>query len=107
MAVYYPPNKDFKVYDMFVIAYESKDAKPQIYGYQLKLRNKYAKKGISFENDQCCKRFWIRGKAPTIARGSDGDAMWHEATDSEIDNVFGASGVNWTPKAWARLTCKE
>ena len=108
VAVYYPPNLSFKVYDMFVIAYKSKDDEPQIYGYQLKLGKEDAKKGISLENDQCCKRFWIRGKAPkTVMKGSDGDAIWHKATDSEIENLFGVSGVNWTPKVWAKLTGKK
>ena len=106
VAVYYPPNPKFKVYDMFVIVYESKDDTPQIYGYQLRLgRNQSEKQEAITAKDQCCKRFWIRGEAPKpVMDTSDGKAIWHKATDSEINNCFGASGVNWTPEAWARLT---
>ncbi len=107
MAVYYPSNKDFKHYDLIVMAYKNKDDHPQIYGYQLKLGKKYAEKGIRFINDQCCKRFWVRGEATKAVSGCKEKAVWHIVTDGEIDNFFGASGVNWKPKVWETLTGKK
>ena len=96
VAVYYPTHASFKTYDMFVVIWNPNGERSRVIGYQLKEGREIPKEGA----DQGVESFVVRGKA---AQRSCNLRYWKVASDAQISNFFGESGVNWTPKKWKEL----
>jgi hypothetical protein len=96
VAVFYPPHARFEMYDLLVVTYLRADFR-EIYGYQLKEGRVIPKKEAS---DLCQHSYVIRGFATEreeLLRG------WKVASDEEIDQFLGVTGVCLTPKKWRSL----
>ena len=117
VAVYYPKNAGFKLYDAFVAFWPSK-GKRETYGYQLKegkalpdeaaLSREQVEKILDDKSlvDKVFvdKSFVIRGE-PAQKQGETNG--WITLSESEINNFFGPSGEEWTPKKWKELMKEE
>lgn len=97
LSIYYPGHARFEAYDV-ILAFWTADGSRLLYGYQLKEGSTIP---AVFAFDQVfTKCFLIRGKA---MQGRRSVRLWHSVSDTELDNFFGVSAVQWSAKQWRKL----
>ena len=101
--IYYPPFAKFRSVDSFFV-YHSGTGKRQVCCYQLKSGKKTVPQRL---NDQpmnaTLRKFVVRGLAGE-AKQKEG---WEDVDDKTIEQFFGVSGREWTPKKWLEFRVLE
>ena len=97
VSIYFPTHAQFQVYDV-ILAYWGDNLERQLYGYQLK-EGSTVPKEFAMEN-LFIRSYLIRGKATTK---DSSIRRWASPSDDALDDFFGVSAKNWSPKCWATL----
>jgi len=96
ISIYYPPHSGFEEVDVIVAAWPSVSRK-LLYSYQCKEGKALP---INLSKSVFEKCVVIRGQAPSKTSTV---REWVSPRDADIDQFFGASGSQWTPKRWKEL----
>ena len=96
VSIYYPGHARFADYDIIVAVW--KEGGRQLYGYQLK-EGWSATKGFALD-DVFDASYLIRGVATTRAASI---RLYQTPSDDQLEEFFGVSGSQWTPKQWKKL----
>lgn len=96
VSIYYPGHAKFGAYDV-IVAFWKRGGGRTLYGYQLK---EGASGGKPFAyNDLFAASYLIRGEP-----AKETSIRLFKACDVEqLDNFFGISGSQWTPRSWKAL----
>jgi hypothetical protein len=101
IAVYTPPSAGFELYDVIVAAFDA-DKSCHLIGYQIKAGNDLPSNSANFWFEHSIV---IRGKFD--GNSAPAPNGWTVADEKRIDDFFGHSGANWTPKCWLELNSAE
>jgi hypothetical protein len=100
IGIFYPRHASFEEVDVIVAAWRGKGNRV-LYGYQLREGKALPQKEPNVLFDSC----WvIRGDPPENGKEV---RRWGPFNLSDVDDFFGYSGAQWTPKRWKELnqTC--
>lgn len=98
VSIYYPGHARFNAYDVIIAFWKRGGAKKKLFGYQMK---EGQSTGKPFAYDEAFDTsYLIRGKATSKETSI---RLFTACNDEQVENFFGLSGSQWTPRAWKAL----
>ena len=98
LSVYYFGGISLQGYDCFLVFWDAQGHRSFIIGYQLKKETKTTPRNEP--SQRVSKSFAIRGRAVQNDKNRQG---WVIPSPEALDEFFGVSGREWTPKQWNAL----
>jgi hypothetical protein len=96
IAIYYPSHSKFMTYDLLAAVYEQENGDVKWHGYQLK-EGRHVTKSHPVDGVRSIAICGVSAKASTNVGG------WEVLAEACIDELFGVSGKEWTPRRWREL----